>query len=238
MARTVEELAQHLLQGAEELNKGHPAEATTLLKVVATDPGLQDARDLADVRARACSLYAQALLGVDEIEEAEVWIREALRITRQEGDMDGLRVLRTLHADILKRKQDRQTQEDERARSVALAEVSVQEIVADARSPHELAQRLVERAAAAVEVQRFEEGHTIALQALDIATEHQMTRERVLAHLILARVEPDNAQDILVTALEVARQAHEVQLITLIAKSAQLFDVQLEPHELPHNTSS
>jgi tetratricopeptide (TPR) repeat protein len=238
MARTVEELAQHLLQGAAKLNEGHVAEATALLKVVATDPDLQHASDLTDVRARACSLYAQALLGMDDVEEAEAWIQEALRITRPLGDMDGLRVLRGLHSEIMQRKKERQTQADEHVRSIALAEMPVHEIVANARSPYELAQRLVERAQAAVEVGRLEEALSIAQQAQSVAVEHQMTRERVLAHIILARVEPHKAQEILEAALAVARQDHEVQLIALIAKTAKLFDLQLEPHELPHRTSS
>ena len=237
MSESVEALARRLLLGATQLKEGKPAAAAQSLAAVAKDPDLKSAPDLSDVRARACSLYAQALLQTQAYPEATTWVREALRITRSLEDEQGLKLLHGLQAEILQERDRAVKDADEKEKTTALSRIPIATIREEARSPFELAQKLVLRSQASVETGRLDEAFSIAHEALLLSDELGMTKERVLARLILARTHPDEAPKHIEEALTLARDADETQLITLIGKTATLLAIEIKPHELPTQES-
>lgn len=86
---TPETLAARLAGGVRLLREGKPAEAAADLDVVCRDPDLAAAQDLRDVRARAMSLYAQALWKSGRPAEALPYLEAALRLARALGDVEG-----------------------------------------------------------------------------------------------------------------------------------------------------
>ena len=100
MAETADTLAARLALGLRLLREGKAAEAAAELEVVCRDPDLAGAPDLRDVRARAMSLYAQALWKSGHSAEALPYLEAGLRLARALGDVEGTQEIEALRQQI------------------------------------------------------------------------------------------------------------------------------------------
>lgn len=220
-------IADALLAGVHALQAGQPRKARALLEVVADDPVLAKATDLRDVRARACSLLAQACLNDEDATAADRWAMEAMRLLRAEDDPVGLAAVRSLHVDIrsgLDAAQRRRLAADQEAK---LATISVDELLADAPTPQLRADRLVKKAQAELTAGRADEAAVVARLALQEAIEHDLIRERTLARTTLARADASVAPSALHDAWADASAHDEFNLVGIIARTAERLGVTL-----------
>ena len=93
-------LAQTLLGAVESLRSGRAAAAVPALTEVCADPSLAAAADLVDVRARAHSLLAQALLESGQPADARRPLSVAERLAIELGDREALQTLAELRGQI------------------------------------------------------------------------------------------------------------------------------------------
>ena len=140
------DLPLYIRRGVSALAEGRPADAVEALLPVAEDPELDRTEDLADVRARICSLLAQAYLEGRDPARAERWAREALRIATDLGDEQGRQEILHLHraavAEVLQLHRDRQAQ----AAARSLLDTPLEILEASEAPPGERVEALVERA--------------------------------------------------------------------------------------------
>jgi hypothetical protein len=99
-SRGSEWLAARLAAGLRLLREGKAAEAAVELEVVCRDPELAGAQDLRDVRARALSLYAQALWKSDRARDALPFLEAALRLARALGDVEGTQEIEAMRQQV------------------------------------------------------------------------------------------------------------------------------------------
>lgn len=220
-------LARRLLDGMAALRDARFDEARAALTEVAEDPDLAAADDLVDVRARACTLLVQAMLGAHALDDAGRWLDEAERLLGRLGDRDGLaevRALRRQRADALT---DRARKAQAAERLARLAATPLDEIRSRAPSPPALLDLLVQKANAEVEAGRPDEAADVAREALELAERLDSVRGEVLARMSLARAEPGCAQEQLALAWSRAERADEFNLVGAVARAAELAGVEL-----------
>ncbi len=222
-----ETLAGWLLEGLEHLQGGRAAQAVSPLQRVCDHPGLQVADDLVDVRARAHSLLAQALLEADRPEEARKPHSVALQLAREEDDAGGLAVLAELGQRIEAACARVSEQAAARERAARLAALSIDEIEGRVRSEPARVEVLVRKANAESDAGRSAEAVVVAERALAGAVALGDPRLQVLARLSIARASSDRAPEELAAALQCADAASEPGLITAVAKAAELHGVSL-----------
>lgn len=97
---TSDELATIVEGATRAMLTGRPAEAADLLRPAAMSDALSRATDMQDVRARICSLLAQALLEAGEPRTAGQWAATSLRVLRQHPDFEGQVEVRDLQQRI------------------------------------------------------------------------------------------------------------------------------------------
>lgn len=222
-----EHLARRLLEGIEALRAQRHDEAVEALREVASDPLLAAAADLVDIRARACTLLAQALLGSDALDAALEWLDEAERLFARLDDRDGLaevRALRRQRTDLLA---DRARKAQAAERLARLAATPLDELRARAPSKPALMELLVQKANAEVEADRLTDAAAIAGEALELALALDSIRGEVLARMSLARAEPARAAEQLELAWRRAERADEFNLVGAVARAAELAGVEL-----------
>jgi len=224
------ELADRLAEGISHLKNERYEQAVDHLRAVSD--GLKGAEDLRDIRARAISLLAQALFQLGELDDASEVIRDALRLTRQLEDKDGLKQVRALQDELAKARTDR-FQADVRLRELARTrETPLIELL---RTPKDdgAAGVLIRKATAELE-------HRPALaralgEAALIASEKQGEAAlRINARVTLARALPQRAGELLAQAHGIAADSGETNMISLIARAAEEMGAELPRERGPH----
>lgn len=226
--------AAQLLAGVEALRRGAPGEAVAPLQAVCDDPDLAAADDLADVRARAWSLLAQAHLENGDPEAAEGPCREALRLLRRLRDTDGLGHVRALQDRIvgtLAHDADRARRLAEQAR---IADTRLDTLLAGATDDVARAEVLTKKAGALLDTGRPDEAAPLARDAVRAADASGHATWRTLARLALARAVPDEAVTHCIDAHRVAVDADEFNLVSTVAAAAVDLGVDLPPELGPH----
>lgn len=224
------DLADRVRRGVDALKQGRPAEAVDALEPVATDPAFETQGDLADIRARVWSLLAQALLEAGRPHEADPWARRALQAVTDLGDEQGEQAVRALHQRIFAAATDLHRQ---RTAIERVASTDVDELLAGAEGPQERAGVLVEKANAEARVGRAAAATDLARRALAIARGADAAREQVLALLVLAEAQPDEASGHLHAAWAIAEAADESTLVGAVARAAGTAGVRLPTLEGP-----
>lgn len=220
-------LADRLAEGVGALREGRNAEAVSALQEVVDDPQFRGSEELLDVRARATSLLAQALLAVDEVGPADRYARQALDVLERLADPEGKAQVTALRQEIMGRALTLRKESEQRARRSRLLALPVAELLASTQIPQERANLLIERASAAAETGDLDMARDLAHQARHMADESNALKERVLSRLLVAQVDPETRVAALRAAYRLALAADEPGLITGIAQTAEQVGV---PH--------
>lgn len=220
------DLPRALAEGVRALREGRPADAQTWLAEVTRDADLAAAPDLQDIRARALTLHAQALIELGRAQEADAPCREAIRILRKRRDREGVDEARALQDRIVRALAEegaRQTRLDEQRR---IAATPIDTLLAGARDEVETAERYVKKATAHLDLGDPEHASSLAYLALaraEPALDHHPDAATwaVFARLCLARAEPGDAETHLNEAWSTASRAGEHNLVSTIARAAE-----------------
>nr|MBA2319948.1 hypothetical protein [Deltaproteobacteria bacterium] len=191
------------------------------------DPAFAAATDLDDVKARASSLYAQALLAAGRPAEAWRWSEGALRLAKSLGDEAGLAEIRTLHQSIREALTSAAQQRAAVEHGRRLAERSVEEILIGLGSAEERADALVKKANAEIDAGRPAEGAEIARRAVEEAASAAAIAPEVFARIAIARAAPAEAGAQLLAAWRRAERANEFNLVGAVARACELLGVRL-----------
>lgn len=211
----------------EALRQERWQDAVSALQDVASDPELAQAADLEDVRLRACTLLAQALIAADQPGPAGPWLDEADRLLAKLDDANGRAVVQQLRRQRTDRLMAQAARAKHAAQLAELANTPEHVIRARAFTPEMLQDLLVQKANAEIEAGRPEEGGRLAQEALELAIEQDTVRGEVLARLSLARALPETAQEQLYLAWSRAERANEFNLVGAVARAAELQGVAL-----------
>ncbi|TNE87484.1 MAG: hypothetical protein EP330_18650 [Deltaproteobacteria bacterium] len=220
-------LAERLAEGVAALRDGRPAEAATALREVVDDPDFQEHPELADVRARAASLLAQALLATDEVGPADRYARMALDALDAFPDPEGKAQIDGLRKEIMGRALELRRKSDQKTRRQRLLALPVDELLAAAADDAEKARLLIERATAESEAERIPQAIRLANQARHLADEAHALKEQVLTRLLVAQLDEAQRLPALRSAYQLALAAGETGLITGVARTAEQVGV---PH--------
>jgi tetratricopeptide (TPR) repeat protein len=205
-------LGGRLAEGLAALKAGRPADAIGALSEVCA--GLRDAPELRDVRARALSLLAQALLGVGRPSEALAPADAALRLARELHDTEGVAEIEAIRGELVE------------AAVRAAARPPARPLTVEREA-------LLHEAGVAVEAGRIEEAIGCATRALTLAREVGDVRVEVLARLVLARATPAHAAQELIVAHSLADERDEFTLVGVVARTATLLGVRLPSAQGP-----
>ncbi|MCB9685084.1 MAG: hypothetical protein H6738_07325 [Alphaproteobacteria bacterium] len=222
---SADRLASTLLDGVAALREGRHAEAVARLRAVCDDRELMAAPDLADVRARALSLLAQALLHAGELREAEGRADAALRLVRTVGDTEGIVEITDLLTEIRERatkSQGADASMRERMLSASLEDLS------KTRDPGMRAEALLQKATAELGAGNTANALLAARAAWETAGAIGRDRVVVLARLCAAHADPTTAEEHLGEAWAVADASPEAeQLLGPVARAAELLRLAL-----------
>lgn len=213
-------LAELLGEGVEALRDGRPTEAAAALRQVVDNPDFQAHPELADVRARAASLLAQALLETDEVGPADRYARLALDALESFPDPAGTAQIEALRREIMGRALELRRETDQKARRERLRKVSIPDLLKAAANDVEAARMLIERATADHEAGETETAARLASRARNLADGAGELKEQVLTRLLLAQVDPGQRLAALKSAYQLALTADEPGLITGVARTA------------------
>lgn len=183
-------------------------------------PELRSERPL--LAARLMAWKAQALAGLNHLEEAKHAVLDAIRLAKSGGDMEGLAPLRELHAGISARLAALQVSTGQQAADADLLSMPEAEIARC--SAGERVDILIRQASAWIERGEAAQGRSCAERALEEASS---ARAKVLAWLCLARLGEGEAA--VRSAWKVADDADDHNLITAVAKAAKAAGVILSP---------
>jgi hypothetical protein len=215
------ELGELARAGVVALSEGRSADAVDALLPVATNEDLANQADMVDLRARVCSLLAQALFDEGDIDAAEHWVGVATQLAARSGD--DTKPLAELRQRIAVERASLRAAAS-RAESLArLADTPLAALLIGITDPDAMVDVLLRKAAAAVEVGRGLEAAELAERAIAVGTD----RAQVLARLIQARVRPDDAETLIIDAWRVADTANSQNLIAATARAATLANVTL-----------
>jgi tetratricopeptide (TPR) repeat protein len=228
-----DDLAQQLADGVNALRDGRPERAVECLGPVVDDDDLAASDDLRDIFARACSLYAQALLHAGRPSEARRPVRRALELLEAIGDTGGIAAVQDLQAQIAQAIADDFAASANRRRLRALAEQPVDQVLDGVEDLARHAPLLVERAAAALEVGRGPEAVDIARRAVDAAQATGDLRHEVLARLTWARADPSATAEQLQVAHQAADRHDDFTLVGAIARAAEELGHAIAPPDAP-----
>lgn len=209
-------IARMLADGVTALKSGRFDEAAQLLGAVCDAPSFAAATDLLDVRGRASSLCAEALLLAGHPEQAMPRIDAALALARRAGDIEGISEVERLQERI------RRAPRPSAQRIPQLPPTA-------ATDP---AERLLQEAAAALDAGQRERAQSAADRAIAIAADRP--RIAVIGRILRAKAEPSSASRELNEAAALARSASEPTLLALVIKTAELLSIALDPGDAPH----
>lgn len=227
-------LPDQITAGVNALRAGKPADAVVVLAPVWADVGLAAAADLVDVRARVGSLYVQALVDAGDLTTADRVCRDVLRLVRKLGDKPGLELVRGLQDRVVKGLVLQAEQVARQVEQRRVADTPLHVLLADATDARTRAERLVKKATAHADVGEHDTGRPLAHAGLTEATAAGDVHWTVLARLALARLEPDHAADHLIAAHTTASDADEFNLVSTVARAAEVAGVALPRHPGPH----
>lgn len=213
-----------LARGVRALQEGRPAEAVPLLVAVCDDPEFAAATDLVDIRARASSLCAEALLLVGRPAEAMVRAESALVAARRTGDTDGVDQIERLRERIraaLGSPADGVLPAGDAGVTLTIAEIEARFHDLGAR-----AEWLLRKAATDARDGRGSDALDAANRAIEAAP--GSVRIGVLGRLVIARVDPVRAPAELQAALDLARDASEFTLVGAVVRAAELAGIPLD----------
>ncbi|MEQ1506010.1 MAG: hypothetical protein ABMB14_27510 [Myxococcota bacterium] len=218
-----ESLAAMLADGVRALRAGRPHDAAAKLVAVCDDREFATATDLRDIRARASSLCAQALLDAGRPAEALPRAEVALGLARSLGDTEGV-------ADVEQLRDKIRAAIDARAvippDTAQLAARSVEDIERRHVDPEQRAEWLVRKANAEIEAGR--PGDAVAVAERAVSAAPGSVRVAVLARMTVARAAPERAATELQAALDLARDADAFTLVGAVVKAAELAGVPLD----------
>lgn len=232
------DIHEHIASGLAALRAGRAADAQASLAIAWNDPDLQAAEDLADVRARVGSLYAQAALGAGQLDVADRACRDALRLLRRLGDRGGLDQVRKLQDEIVVALARAAEHAQRLAEQRTVASTPLAHLLAGVTDPMVRAELLVKKATAHADLGEHDAGLPLAQEALSLAHTHDSTQWVVLANLALVRLDPAHAGDHLIAAHTRADAADEFNLISTVARAATLAGVSLPAHPGPHGVTA
>lgn len=221
-----ERLAAHLKLGIEALRAERPDAAVLHLRPVVDDPALASSGDLVDVRTRALSLLAQALLDMGDhqaLDEVERRLDESESIDPDPNPSADRATLRDRLADARRQAMEQAARD---ARTERLAEADIEPWLERITDPDRRCDLLVQKAQAELTHGRLEAGRELARRAREMA-EHVTLRPHVMALLTMARAFPEEAAHYLDEALGLADRASEPTLVGTIVKTAGLLGVPL-----------
>ena len=225
---TESHLARRLLEGVRALQEGRPADAIAPLLEVAHDAELAAAEELADVRARACSLLAGAQLQVGNLDEAAWAAGQALALLRAVDDTTGHQRVQGVWTAIVEARQLRKSDALNAASAAKLREWSLDDLEDHfGAQPLRLADALIKKANAEAEGGVRDLAVVAAERALVIALDTAAVREEVLARLSLARAAPERAAVQFEAAWRRAERANEFNLVGAVARAAAAAGVEL-----------
>lgn len=207
------------------LGSGQPQVAVDLLAPIMEAPELNEP-DMIDVRARLCSLYAQALLQAGDAKQASLWVRKALRAASTMKDEDGLKEVRALQGQIVGALADAEAARRRAVERKHIAETSLEDLLATATSPEERASILAKKASSLAGTGAQAHAADLYDQSMKIADQHSILREQVFARLGMAAVHPDAAVWVQ-QAQQLAEAASEYTLLSTIAREADRLGVSL-----------
>lgn len=221
-------LAGRLLDGRDHLRALRFHEAVEAITEVVDDPEFAVATDLRDVRLRATTMLAQALLGAGFLDRADA------RLDRVEAELEGtpeaaegLPEVRDLRSRVAEARADRQKQSAIADRLARLADVPVEILRTRTADPSARLELLIQKANAEVEAGRPDQAVQIGEEALLLARELASVRGEVLARMSLARAAPSRAHEELNLAWSCAERANEFNLVGAVARAADLAGVDL-----------
>ncbi len=232
------DLPARLAEGVEALRAERWHDALTPLRQVATSPDLATAEGLGDVRARACSLYAQALLECGRARDAEAPCREALRLLRGLRDKAGIDAVRALQ-DRIVRAIAHDAEQAVRAQEMATVSATPLATLLDrATTPTMRVEAMMRKAHALADhpdQASEDDGTAVSAMAVREADVLGDVRLRVLSRIAASRhAAPDDAASWLEDAARLAGDAEEFNLVATIARAAEVQGVALAKHPGPH----
>ena len=222
-------VASALADGVRALREGRPADAVPLLVRVADDRALAASPELRDVRARALSLCAEALLLAGRTGEAVLRAQAAVVAARAAGDVDGVDQVERLQQRIARAApaEDPAPRLTDRERTTLRAAPLEGVDAVYGGAPAELrADWLLRRATVAVEDGDLALGEAAVGRAL--VEGRDLPRVVVLGALLLARIRPGDAGALLQSALDAARSAQAHTLVGAVVREAGLAGVELD----------
>lgn len=227
-----ETLATCVREGVNALVAERWDDAIRMLGGAATSTELADAADMQDVRARVCSMLAQAYLGKDQTEPALRWCRNALRLTRSLGDEAGRKDVLQLQRRILERQLEERQAQATREETDRLARTSLEALLADMPDPVERRRLTLAKANAEIDVGRPESGVPLAAAIRDEADAIGEVRSQVVARLALCRaLDAPQAGPLLLEAWGIAAAADEFNLVGAVARAAVATGITLDTLE-------
>lgn len=216
-----------LLQaGVAALREQRFDEAVEKLETVWKDEAFATSEDLADIRARVGSLLAQAHLERGDARAADRPCREAIRILRRLRDKPGLDAVRELQDRIVRSLAHDAEAASRLAEQRRVATTPIEELLEGVEGEERLA-ALVRKATAHIDLDEHDVGAILAQQGLDEAREASHATWQVMALLALARATPQRAVAHLVAARDIADSHSEFNLISTVARAAQVAEVEL-----------
>lgn len=218
-------LPETLAQGVQAVRNGRFAEGAALLRTVVEEPSFIEHPELQDLRARACSLLAQALLATDELGPADRFARQAVEILEELEDKQGLAEVEALRRDILSSAVEQRRVADQRARRARLLAVPIDELIADAADDAEASRMLMERATAEHDAGNSSAAAVLANRARNLADESGSVKEQVLTRLLVAQVDAEQRLAALRGAYHIALAADQTALIGGVARTAEQLDI-------------
>lgn len=230
-----DDLASVLAQAVAALHEGKHDSAIPGLREVVENEAFRVHPDLQDVRARTCSLLAQALLATDEVGPADRYAREALDALELAPDPLGRAEVDGLRKEIMSRAITLRREQDQRQRRERLRHLPLQEIIDAASDDAECARMLIERATADNEAGDHDAARRTANRARNLADRSAQLKEQVLSRLLVAQVDPDQRLAALRSAYQLALAADEPGLITGIARTATQVGIPLEQVDRGHS---
>lgn len=220
-----------LAAGVAALRSGDAAAAVDHLSRVATAPDWAENPGLTDIYARACSLLAQACLQAGELERADQWSRQALRLLRTLGDTEGQAEVRALQEEVRAALTGPRSADPHGARAALLGAADTERLLSGAADPQARAELLLQKANAEIDAGRAEQGVALAERALSEPGTESAARVRVLAWLTVARGAPERSEEAILAAHRVADLADDFNLVAAVSRAARLAGVAL-PHAI------
>jgi hypothetical protein len=197
--------------------------------VVTGDPEFAADPTLTDIRARAWSLQAQALLACDQPRKARQCAREAHRLASALDDTQGLAAVQALKQTIDQALSAKLAHDPASAAVQQAAATPLATLLSGVNDPAAQRQVLLTKASAELQSERPDAAAQLAHQVLALAKDAGHPRDQVLALLTLARAAPDQAVAWVTKAHRCADAASDPNLITAVVRAASLAGVELDP---------